>query len=147
MEKRVLDRRLEQMAAEGTEFRAGVNVGEDLSAEQLLADFDAIVLAGGATAWRDLPIPGRDLDGIHQAMEYLPWGNRVQQGDDVLGADGQPPITAKDKKVVIIGGGDTGADCLGTAAPPGRGQHPPVRDHASPAGNPRLRRRRGRPIR
>jgi glutamate synthase (NADPH/NADH) small chain len=115
MEKRVLDRRLEQMVAEGTEFRAGVNVGEDLSAEQLLADFDAIVLAGGATAWRDLPIPGRDLDGIHQAMEYLPWGNRVQQGDDVLGPDGEPPITAKDKKVVIIGGGDTGADCLGTA--------------------------------
>jgi glutamate synthase (NADPH) small chain len=73
------------------------------------------VLAGGATAWRDLPIPGRDLDGIHQAMEYLPWGNRVQQGDDVLGPDGEPPITAKDKKVVIIGGGDTGADCLGTA--------------------------------
>ena len=74
-----------------------------------------MVLAGGATAWRDLPIPGRELDGIHQAMEYLPWGNRVQQGDDVLDADGQPPITAKGKKVVIIGGGDTGADCLGTA--------------------------------
>ena len=89
MEKRVLDRRLEQMAAEGTEFRAGVNVGDDLSAEQLLADFDAVVLAGGATAWRDLPIPGRDLDGIHQAMEYLPWGNRVQEGDDVLGPDGR----------------------------------------------------------
>jgi glutamate synthase (NADPH) small chain len=74
-----------------------------------------VVLAGGATAWRDLPIPGRELDGIHQAMEYLPWGNRVQEGDDVLGPDGEPPITAKGKKVVIIGGGDTGADCLGTA--------------------------------
>ena len=74
-----------------------------------------MVLAGGATAWRDLPIPGRDLDGIHQAMEYLPWANRVQQGDPVLGDDGQPPITAKGKKVIIIGGGDTGADCLGTA--------------------------------
>ena len=72
------------------------------------------MLAGGATAWRDLPIPGRDLDGIHQAMEFLPWANRVQEGDDVLGADGEPPITAKGKKVVIIGGGDTGADCLGT---------------------------------
>lgn len=115
MEKRVLDRRLEQMRAEGTEFRSGVNVGVDITAEQLRADFDAVVLAGGATAGRDLPIPGRDLDGIHQAMEYLPWGNRVQEGDDVLGPDGEPPITAKDKKVVIIGGGDTGADCLGTA--------------------------------
>src|SRR6202034_4438502 len=115
MEKRHLDRRLDQMRAEGTEFRAGVNVGVDITAEQLLADFDAVVLAGGATAWRDLPVPGRDLDGIHQAMEYLPWGNRVQEGDDVLGEDGQPPITAKGKKVVIIGGGDTVADCLGTA--------------------------------
>ncbi|OBG55685.1 MULTISPECIES: glutamate synthase subunit beta [unclassified Mycobacterium] len=115
MEKRVLDRRLDQMRAEGTEFRAGVNVGVDITAEQLRADFDAVVLAGGATAARDLPVPGRDLDGIHQAMEYLPWGNRVQEGDDVLGPDGEPPITAKGKKVVIIGGGDTGADCLGTA--------------------------------
>ena len=118
MEKRHLDRRLDQMRAEGTEFRAGVNVGVDISAEQLKADFDAVVLAGGATAWRDLPIPGRELDGIHQAMEYLPWGNRYASGDlddSELGADGQPPITAKDKKVVIIGGGDTGADCLGTA--------------------------------
>jgi glutamate synthase (NADPH/NADH) small chain len=114
MEKRVLDRRLEQMRAEGTEFRAGVNVGVDITAEQLRDDFDAVVLAGGATAARDLPIPGRDLDGVHQAMEFLPWANRVQEGDDVLGEDGEPPITAKGKKVVIIGGGDTGADCLGT---------------------------------
>ncbi len=114
MEKRHLERRLEQMRAEGTEFRAGVNVGIDISAEQLRADFDAVVLAGGATAWRDLPITGRELEGIHQAMEYLPWGNRVQEGDDVLGPDGEPPITAKGKKVIIIGGGDTGADCLGT---------------------------------
>ncbi|CAM5742819.1 hypothetical protein MAUB1S_03582 [Mycolicibacterium aubagnense] len=115
MEKRHIDRRLEQMAAEGTQFRTGVNVGVDLTVPQLQEDFDAVVLAGGATAWRDLPIPGRELDGIHQAMEYLPWGNRVQLGDDVLGPDGEPPITAKGKKVVIIGGGDTGADCLGTA--------------------------------
>ena len=114
MEKRVLDRRLEQIRAEGTEFRPSVNVGVDITAEQLRADFDAVVLAGGATDGRDLPIPGRDLDGIHQAMEFLPWSNRVQEGDDVLGADGEPPITAKGKKVVIIGGGDTGADCLGT---------------------------------
>jgi glutamate synthase (NADPH) small chain len=114
MEKRHIDRRLEQMAAEGTVFKAGVNVGVHLTADRLRADFDAVVLAGGATAWRDLPIPGRDLDGIHQAMEFLPWSNRVQQGDDVLGPDGEPPITAKGKKVIIIGGGDTGADCLGT---------------------------------
>ncbi len=114
MEKRHLDRRLDQMRAEGTEFRTDVNVGVDITAEQLRAEFDAVVLAGGATAWRDLPIPGRELDGIHQAMEYLPWANRVQEGDDVLGPDGEPPITAKGKNVVIIGGGDTGADCLGT---------------------------------
>ena len=114
MEKRHIDRRLAQMEAEGTVFKAGVNVGVDLTADRLRADFDAVVLAGGATAWRDLPIPGRDLDGIHQAMEFLPWANRVQQGDDVLGPDGEPPITAKGKKVIIIGGGDTGADCLGT---------------------------------
>src|SRR6202048_3168333 len=114
LEKRHLNRRLEQMRAEGTEFRAGVNVGVDITAEQLRAEFDAVILAGGATAWRDLPITGRELDGIHQAMEYLPWSNRVQEGDDVLGPDGEPPITAKGKKVIIIGGGDTGADCLGT---------------------------------
>ena len=115
MEKRHIDRRLEQMGAEGTRFRPGVDVGVDITADQLRKDFDAVVLAGGATAWRDLPVPGRDLDGIHQAMEYLPWSNRVQQGDPVLGDDGEPPITAEGKKVVIIGGGDTGADCLGTA--------------------------------
>jgi glutamate synthase (NADPH) small chain len=114
MEKQHLDRRLDQMKAEGTEFRPAVNVGVDITAEQLRADFDAVVLAGGATASRELPIPGRELDGIHQAMEYLPWANRVQEGDDVLGPDGEPPITAKGKKVIIIGGGDTGADCLGT---------------------------------
>jgi glutamate synthase (NADPH/NADH) small chain len=115
MEKRHIDRRLAQMEAEGTVFRAGVNVGVDITAAQLRADYDAVVLAGGATEGRDLPIPGRELDGIHEAMEYLPWANRVQQGDDVLDENGQPPITAKGKKVVIIGGGDTGADCLGTS--------------------------------
>jgi glutamate synthase (NADPH/NADH) small chain len=115
MEKRVLDRRLDQMRAEGTDFQPSVNVGVDITVEQLRDDFDAVVLAGGATAARDLPIPGRDLDGVHQAMEYLPWSNRVQEGDNVVGEDGEPPITAKGKHVVIIGGGDTGADCLGTA--------------------------------
>jgi glutamate synthase (NADPH) small chain len=110
MEKRHLDRRLAQMRAEGTEFRVGVDVGVDLGVDALRREFDAVVLAAGATAWRDLPIPGRELAGIHQAMEYLPIGNRVQQGD----VDA-PTITAEGKHVVIIGGGDTGADCLGTA--------------------------------
>ena len=110
MEKRFIDRRLEQMLTEGTVFRTSVTAGVDLTGEQLQADFDAIVLAGGATAWRDLPIPGRELNGIHQAMEYLPPSNRVQQGDLP-----ESPISALDKRVVIIGGGDTGADCLGTA--------------------------------
>ncbi|MFN8032706.1 MAG: glutamate synthase subunit beta [Mycobacterium sp.] len=115
MEKHHIDRRLAQMEAEGTTFRPGVNVGVDITAEQLRAEYDAVVLAGGATAWRDLPIPGRQFEGIYQAMEYLPWANRVQQGDPVIDEDGQPPITARGKKVIIIGGGDTGADCLGTA--------------------------------
>ena len=110
MEKRHIDRRLEQMEAEGTTFRAGVNVGVDITADQLREDFDAVVLAGGATDWRDLPIPGRELDGIHQAMEYLPWANKF-----AIGELEETPITAKDKRVIIIGGGDTGADCLGTS--------------------------------
>jgi glutamate synthase (NADPH/NADH) small chain len=110
MEKRVLDRRLDQMRAEGTEFRCGVTVGVDVTGQQLTDEFDAVVLAGGATAWRDLPVPGREFKGVHQAMEYLPLANRVQEGD--LTAS---PIDAQGKRVVIIGGGDTGADCLGTA--------------------------------
>ncbi|MBV9012944.1 MAG: glutamate synthase subunit beta [Pseudonocardiales bacterium] len=110
MAKHRLDRRLAQMRAEGTELRAGVNVGVDPTAEELRASFDAVVLAGGATAWRELPVPGRELTGIYQAMEYLPPANRVQEGD--LPAS---PIDAEGKHVVIIGGGDTGADCLGTA--------------------------------
>jgi len=109
LEKRHVDRRLDQMRAEGTEFRVNANVGVDVPVPEL-REFDATVLAGGATAARDLPIPGRELRGIHQAMEYLPIGNRVQQGDFA-----QPTITAAGKRVVIIGGGDTGADCLGTA--------------------------------
>ncbi|MDH6680209.1 glutamate synthase (NADPH/NADH) small chain [Rhodococcus sp. LBL1] len=115
MEKRHIDRRLAQMEAEGTVFRTGVNVGVDITAEQLREQFDAVVLAGGATEARDLPIPGRELDGIHQAMEFLPIANRVQLGDPILDDAGEPPISAKGKKVVIIGGGDTGADCLGTS--------------------------------
>src|SRR5690349_9994614 len=110
MQKEHLDRRIGQMRAEGTDFRPGVNIGADLTGEELRNSYDAVVLAGGATVWRDLPVPGRDLDGVHQAMEYLPLSNRVQEGD--LAA---PPISAEGKNVVVIGGGDTGADCIGTA--------------------------------
>jgi glutamate synthase (NADPH/NADH) small chain len=110
MEKRFLDRRLAQMEAEGTQFRTNANVGENVSVEELRRDFDAVVLAGGATAWRDLPIPGRELTGIYQAMEYLPIANKVAEG--ILP---EPTVSAEGKHVVVIGGGDTGADCIGTA--------------------------------
>ncbi len=110
MEKRHLDRRLEQMVAEGTEFRTNAEVGHGVDIDILRASHDAIVLAAGATAWRDLPVPGRELAGIHQAMEYLPGANRVQEGDIAAA-----PIDVAGSHVVIIGGGDTGADCLGTA--------------------------------
>jgi glutamate synthase (NADPH) small chain len=110
MEKRHLDRRLSQMEAEGTTFRTNAGVGETVDVEVLHASYDAVVLACGATAWRDLNVPGRELQGIYQAMEYLPWANKVQEGDLE-----DSPIHAAGKHVVIIGGGDTGADCLGTA--------------------------------
>ena len=110
MEKRVLDRRLAQMRAEGTRFVTDTEVGIDLDAHELRRASDAVVLAGGATARRDLPIPGREATGVYQAMVYLPGSNRVQEGDRV-----DAPISAAGKRVVIIGGGDTGADCLGTA--------------------------------
>ncbi len=111
MEKRFLERRLAVMAAEGVRFRPNANIGGNIPAEELRREFDAIVLAGGSTLPRDLPIPGRQLSGVHFAMEYLTQQNRRNEGDDVSDA----VITARDKKVVIIGGGDTGADCLGTA--------------------------------
>jgi glutamate synthase (NADPH/NADH) small chain len=110
MEKRHIDRRLEQMEAEGTDFRTNAVVGENVDMQVLRASHDAVVLACGATQWRDLPIPGRELEGVHQAMEYLPLANRVQFGDI-----DESPIDVNGKHVVIIGGGDTGADCLGTA--------------------------------
>ncbi len=113
MEKRHLDRRLGQMRAEGTEFRCGVEAGTGITAEGLRAAYDAIVLCGGARVPRDLPLPGRSLDGIHQAMEYLPLSNRVVAANPGEPAD--PAISARGRHVVIIGGGDTGADCLGTA--------------------------------
>jgi glutamate synthase (NADPH/NADH) small chain len=110
MEKRHLERRLEQMRDEGTEFRTNAVVGGNVDIDVLRATHDAVVLACGSTAWRDLDVSGRRLAGIHQAMEYLPMANRVQEGDAQAAE-----IDAKDRHVVIIGGGDTGADCLGTA--------------------------------
>jgi glutamate synthase (NADPH/NADH) small chain len=112
MQKEFLDRRLRQMEAEGVTFRPGVNVGHDIDANELRAQFDAIVLAGGSTHARDLQVEGRELDGVHFAMEYLPLQNRRGAGDEVPDTDF---ISARDKRVVILGGGDTGADCLGTA--------------------------------
>ncbi len=111
LEKRLLDRRLALMAQEGVVFRAGLNIGVDVPVAALRRDFDAIVLCGGATAPRDLPIPGRDLGGIHFAVDYLTQQNRLCEGDSVAEDD---RISAQGKHVVIIGGGDTGADCLGT---------------------------------
>jgi glutamate synthase (NADPH/NADH) small chain len=113
MEKAVLDQRLAQMTAEGTRFRSGVDVGSDVTGDRLLAAYDAVVLAVGATAWRELPVPGRDLDGVLQAMEYLPPANRAALGKAQL--DDQPLVSARGRHVVVIGGGDTGADCVGTA--------------------------------
>ena len=123
LEKWLIDRRMEQMAAEGVTFRAGVQVGvsrpgkgvpdwsvELLAPEKLLAEFDAVVLAGGAEQPRDLPIPGRELDGVHFAMEFLPLQNKRVAGDTHV-----PDLWATDKHVVIIGGGDTGSDCVGTS--------------------------------
>jgi glutamate synthase (NADPH/NADH) small chain len=110
MEKRHVERRLDQMRREGTVFRSGIDVGADVTGEQLRRRYDAVVLAVGATSWRDLPIPGRDLGGIVQAMEYLPPANRVALGETV-----ENQVLATGKHVVIIGGGDTGADCVGTA--------------------------------
>ena len=110
MEKRQIDRRLDQMRKEGTVFRAGVDVGHDITASELRERFDAVVLSIGATLGRDLPMPGRELGGIHQAMEFLPQANRVARGNTV-----EDQILATGRHVVVIGGGDTGADCVGTA--------------------------------
>ena len=110
MEKHILDRRLEQMEKEGTRFRPGVDVGMELTGSDLRKKYDAIVLAVGATQWRDLPIKGREYKGIYQAMEFLPWGNK-----QALGEIETSPINVNGKHVVILGGGDTGADCLGTS--------------------------------
>ena len=112
MEKWVLDRRLGQMRTEGTIFVTNAHIGQagQITGDELRARFDAVVLAGGSTAARDLPVPGRELGGIHYAMEYLTPSNKVQEGDLA-----RSPINVEGKHVIIIGGGDTGADCLGTA--------------------------------
>ena len=110
MEKSHLDKRLDQLVNEGVKFRAGVDVGIDITGEDLRRRYDAVVLAIGATKWRELPIAGRELRGVYQAMEVLPLANRVQEGDLT-----RSPLDMSGKHVVIIGGGDTGADCLGTA--------------------------------
>ena len=112
MEKHYIDRRMEQMQAEGVTFRCGAHVGVNVPAERLLEDYDALVLAGGAEKARDLPIPGRELEGIHFAMDFLPQQNRRVSGE--AQAEGEP-ILAGGKHVVVIGGGDTGSDCIGTA--------------------------------
>ena len=112
MEKGILDRRMGQMEAEGVVFRAGVHVGVDVSVHSLVEEFDAVVLAGGAEKPRDLPVDGRDLDGVHFAMEFLPQQNRRVAGDEV---PEEVAIAAEGKHVVVIGGGDTGSDCIGTS--------------------------------
>jgi glutamate synthase (NADPH/NADH) small chain len=111
MEKRIVDRRLEQMETEGVKFVINAHVGHSIPVEDLQREFDAILLAGGAEAPRDLSVPGRELNGIHFAMEYLPQSNQRCHGDSI---DPATEILATDKRVIIIGGGDTGADCLGT---------------------------------
>ncbi len=110
MEKAIVDRRIYQMEQEGTRFRTGVTAGKDITGAQLRSKYDAVVIAIGATNWREINVPGRDAIGVYQAMEYLPWGNK-----QALGEIDQPLINAAGKDVVILGGGDTGADCLGTA--------------------------------
>ena len=110
MEKDLIDRRMAQMQAEGVEFRVNQNVGISVDANALVEEYDAVVLTGGAELPRDLPVPGRDLDGVHFAMEFLPQQNKVVAGDRV-----PHQILANDKHVVVIGGGDTGSDCVGTS--------------------------------
>ena len=112
LEKEVVQRRVDQMAAEGVAFKTGVYVGKDIHADRLRDDFDAICLTGGSTIARDLPIPGRELDGVHLAMEYLTQQNRVLAGQ-AFGSGER--IVAEGKRVLVLGGGDTGSDCVGTA--------------------------------
>ena len=136
MEKAIVDQRIKQMVREGTVFRTGVNVGVDITGDQLREQYDAVILAIGSTVPRDLHVPGRELAGIHQAMEFLPQANRVAAGRPVT-----DQILATGKNVVIIGGGDTGADCLGTSIRQGAASITqleilPEPPHTRPAGQP-----------
>jgi glutamate synthase (NADPH/NADH) small chain len=115
MEKHLIDRRMRQMAAEGVEFRTGVEVGATLSVKSLLEGYDAVALTGGAEAPRNLQVPGRELDGIHFAMDFLVPQNKRVAGDDEARAAPKGTISAKGRHVVVIGGGDTGSDCVGTS--------------------------------
>ncbi|HLM16029.1 MAG TPA: glutamate synthase subunit beta, partial [Reyranella sp.] len=115
MEKRHIDRRMRQMEAEGVEFRTGVEVGATLSIKSLLEGYDAVALTGGAEWPRDLEVPGRELSGIHFAMDFLTQQNKRVAGDDEARAAPKGTLTAKGKHVVVIGGGDTGSDCVGTS--------------------------------
>ncbi len=112
LDKQVVQRRIDLMAAEGIDFRTGVNVGVNYAVQDLLDEYDALCLTGGSTQARDLPVPGRELDGIHLAMEYLPQQNKLLAGAEIAPEE---RLSAEGKRVVILGGGDTGADCLGTA--------------------------------
>src|ERR1700692_4258925 len=115
MEKHLIDRRVEQMAAEGVEFRPSTEIGVTLSVQKLLADYDAVAMTGGAEWARDLEVPGRELSGIHYAMDFLPQQNKRNAGDDEPKAAPGGTITASGKHVIVIGGGDTGSDCIGTS--------------------------------
>ncbi|WP_121746451.1 glutamate synthase subunit beta [Streptomyces sp. E2N166] len=130
MEKRHLERRVGQMRAEGTKFRTSTAVGRDVATRELRARHDAVVIATGATAWRELAVPGRELAGVHQAMEYLPLANRVCEGDLE-----RSPLSAAGLHVVIVGGGDTGADCLGTAVREGAASVTQLDIYAQPGGD------------
>lgn len=115
LEKHHIDRRMQQMEIEGVIFRCGMNVGVDVTVERLMDDYDVLVLAGGAEQPRDLPIPGRDLDGVHFAMDFLTQQNKRNAGDPESRAAGNSTISAEGKHVLVIGGGDTGSDCIGTS--------------------------------
>src|SRR5690606_35534122 len=115
MEKRLIDRRVKQMEAEGVIFRTGMYVGIDVTVQRLLDDYQVLVLAGGAEQPRDLTVPGRELDGVHFAMDFLTQQNRRVAGDDESKAAPEGTISAAGKHVIVIGGGDTGSDCIGTS--------------------------------
>jgi glutamate synthase (NADPH/NADH) small chain len=137
MEKRHIDRRIKQMETEGVIFRTGIYIGIDVTVQRLLDDYQVLVLAGGAEQPRDLPIPGRELDGVHFAMDFLTQQNKRVAGDDEKQAAPGGAISAKGKHVVVIGGGDTGSDCIGTSNRQGAASvtqleimpKPPVMEH------------------